>query len=151
VMVCELIALLPQPSVATQVRVIRLVHPMVLVTVVTLGVIGPWHRSLALTPLLKLIGAPHSTVCGPPTPLITGGVVSITVMVWLRLVTLPHPSLAVQVRVITFVQPMVLVTVTNVGVIDPWQASTKLGALKLGALGHSMVVSGPWFTVTTGA
>src|SRR5262245_64709723 len=114
-MVCELVVLLPQPSLATQVRVIRLVHPIVLVTVVTLGVIEPWHRSLAVTPLLKLIGAPHSTVCGPPTPLITGGGVSITVIVCELVVVLPQPSLATQVRVTGRVEPMGWVTLVRLG------------------------------------
>ena len=38
-------------------------------------------------------------VCCPPTPEITGLVVSVTVMVWLAVLVLPHASLAVQVRV----------------------------------------------------
>src|SRR5206468_11320717 len=45
------------------------------------------------------------------------------------------------------VRPTVLVTVVTLGVIAPWQPSTKLGALKLGAAGHSIVPSGPWFSV----
>ena len=72
-----------------------------------------------------------------------GAVVSITVMTCARLVLLPQPSLAVQVRVMMLVQPTVLVTVVTLGVIGPWQPSTKLGALKLGAVGHSIVPSGP--------
>src|SRR3989442_1623946 len=44
----------------------------------------------------------HSMVCGPPTPEISGLVVSVTVMVWLAVLVLPHPSLAVQVRVMLF-------------------------------------------------
>src|SRR6266516_1604930 len=68
-----------------------------------------------------------------------------------RLVLLPQPSLAVQVRVIMLVQPTVLVTVVTLGVIGPCQASTKLGALKLAAVRHSIVPSGPWLTVTAGA
>src|SRR5438445_6287032 len=63
---------------------------------------------------------------------------------------LPQPSLAVQVRVMMLVQPTVLVTVVTLGVIGPWQASTKLGALKLGAVGHSIVPSGPCLTLTSG-
>src|SRR3989442_15892992 len=42
---------------------------------------------------------PHSMVCGPPTPEITGLVVSVTVMVWLAVLVLPQASLAVPVRV----------------------------------------------------
>src|SRR2546425_7969799 len=68
-----------------------------------------------------------------------------------RLVLLPQPSLAVQVRVIMLVQPTVLVTVVTLGVIGPWQASTKLGALKLGAAGHAIVPTAPSLTATSGA
>jgi hypothetical protein len=73
------------------------------------------------------------------------------VIVWLRLVLFPHPSLAVQVRVITFEQPTVFVTVTSLGTITPAQASVNTGALKLGLAGHSIVASAPWATVTAGA
>src|SRR5439155_22441190 len=54
-----------------------------------------------------------------------------------------QPSLVVQVRVMILVQPTVLVTVVTLTFTLAWQASTKLGALKLGAVGHSIVASGP--------
>ena len=72
-----------------------------------------------------------------------GAVVSITVMTCARLVLLPQPSLAVQVRVMILVQPTVLVTVVTLTLTLGWQASTNVGALKLGAAGHSIVASGP--------
>lgn len=43
--------------------------------------------------------AEHSIMEGPGNPLITGGVVSSTVMVCTAVAVLPHPSSAVQVRV----------------------------------------------------
>src|SRR3989442_13035337 len=65
--------------------------------------------------------------CAVPLLTVTAGaVVSITVMTCARLVLLPQPSLAVQVRVMMLVQPTVLVTVVTLGVIGPWQAS-KIG------------------------
>ena len=46
------------------------------------------------------LGVPeHSTVDGPGKPLMTGGVVSSTLITWLAVVVLPQPSSAVQVRV----------------------------------------------------
>src|SRR5438034_10715445 len=68
-----------------------------------------------------------------------------------RLVLLPQPSFAVQVRVMILVQPTVLVTVVTPTLTLAWQASTNVGALKLGAVGHSIVPSGPLLTVTAGA
>src|SRR4030095_7040479 len=150
-MTCARLVLLPQPSLAVQVRVIIFVQPTVLVTVVTLGVIGPWQASTKLG-ALKLGAVGHSIVASRPWSTVTAGaVVSITVMTCARLVLLPQPSLAVQVRVIIFLQTTVLGTVVTLGVIGPWQASTQLGALKLGAAGHSIVASRPWSTVTAGA
>ena len=56
------------------------------------------HASLAVG-ALKLGVAGHSMVAAPPTPLITGAVVSRTVMLWLAVLLLLHASVAVQVRV----------------------------------------------------
>src|SRR5438874_11058654 len=58
-----------------------------------------------------------------------------------RLVLLPFPYTTLFRSVMMLVQPTVLVTVVTLGVIGPWQPSTKLGALKLGAVGHSIVPS----------
>jgi ABC-type spermidine/putrescine transport system permease subunit II len=60
-----------------------------------------------------------------------------------RFVTFPQPSFAVQVRMMMFVQPTVLVSVFSVGIIGPWHPSTNSGALKLGMFGHSIVASRP--------
>src|SRR5438445_4573906 len=78
-------------------------------------------------------------------------VLSISVMTCARLVLLPQPSLAVQVRVMMLVQPTVLVTVVTLGVIGPWQASTKLGALKLGVVRDPVCTPVTPMTGTAGA
>src|ERR1044071_8021457 len=124
----------------------RFEQPTVLVTVTTLGVIAPAHAS-AKVGAVKFGAAGHSIVASAPCACVTiGGAVSITVMVWLRLVLLPQPSFAVQVRVMTFVQPTLFVTVATLGVTAPAHASTNVGALKFGAAGHSIVTSAPWAT-----
>src|SRR6185295_14511938 len=119
------------------------VQPIVLVTVLTSGVIVPAQAS-------KKVGAVnsgavgHSIVASAPWSTVTAGaVVSITVITWLRFVLLPQPSFAVHVRVMIFVQPIVFVTVLTSGVIVPAQASKKVGAVNVGAVGHSMVASAP--------
>src|SRR5258705_13384556 len=75
---------------------------------------------------------------------------SITVITCAAVLLLPQPWLAVLVRVIIFVQPTVLVTVTALGVITPWQASVNTGALNAGAAGHSIVASAPGAVVRIG-
>src|SRR5438093_13545773 len=141
-MTCARLVLLPQPSLAVQVRVMMLVQPTVLVTVVTLGVIGPWQPSTKLG-ALKLGAVGHSIVPSGSLPTRRASdLVSITVMTCARLVLLPQPSLAVQVRVMMLVQPTVLVTVVTLGVIGHWQPATERGAVNLRAVGHSIVPSG---------
>ena len=71
--------------------------------------------------------------------MIAGGVTSITVIVWLAVFVFKQPSCAVHVRVITFVHPMKLVTVTAVGVIAPAHASVNTGAVNTGAFGQLVV------------
>src|SRR5438132_13998879 len=142
-MTCARLVLLPQLSWAVQVRVMMLVQPTVLVTVVTLGVIGPWQPSTKLGALkLGAVGSAERRV-GPGLNVTGGAVVSITVMTCARLVLLPQPSLAVEVRVMILVQPTVLVTVVTLTLTPAWQPYSNLGVLKLGAVGHSIVASGP--------
>src|SRR6185369_9344745 len=144
VITCAAVLLLPQPSLAVHVRVMILVQPTVLVTVTALGAITPWQASVN-TGALNTGADGHSIVASA-----TGAVVSITVITCAAVLLLPHPSLAVQVRVMILVQPTVLVTVTALGAITPWQASVNTGALNTGAAGHSIVASAPGAVVTTG-
>src|SRR5438309_10321241 len=120
-----------------------LVQPTVLVTVVTLTLTLAWQASTYFV-ALKLDPVDHpSFPTRRSSDLTAGAVVSITVMTCARLVLLPQPSLAVQVRVMISVQPTSLVPAHTHTVSLPWQASTNAGALKLGAVGHSIVPSGP--------
>ena len=142
--------LLPQPSFAVQVRVMRFVQPTVFVVVWTLGVITPAQASVN-TGAVKFGVAGHSIVAFAPCAVVTdAGVVSITVITWLRFVLLPQPSFAVHVRVMMFVQPTVFVVVCTLGVITPAQASVNTGAVKLGVAGHSIVAFAPCAVVTAG-
>src|SRR5947207_10386016 len=123
-MTCDRLVLLARPSLAVQVRVMILVQPTVLVTVVTLTLTLAWQASTNVGSLKRGAVGP-SILCSWTSDVFSAGlVVSITVMTCARLVLLPQPSLAVQVRVMMLVQPTVLVTVVTLGVIGPWQPST---------------------------
>src|SRR5437764_14318087 len=107
-MTCARLVLLPQPSLAVQVRVMILVQPTVLVTVVTLTFTPAWQASTNVG-ALKLGAVGHSIVRSEERRAGNdGAVVSITVMTCARLVLLPQPSLAVQVRVRILGQPTVV-------------------------------------------
>src|SRR5262249_57061962 len=92
--------------------------------------------------------AGHSMVVGPGSPLITGLVLSSTLIVWLAVEVFPHASVAVQVRTCTTGQ-VPLVASANVSVGLASQASVAVGVVKLGTAGHSMVV-GPGSPLITG-
>jgi len=142
--------LFPQPSFAVHVRVMMLVEPTAFVTVTTLGTITPAHASVN-TGALNTGAAGHSMVALAPCAVVTSGaVVSTTVITWLRFVLFPHPSFAVHVRVMRFVQPNTFVTVTTLGVITPVHASVNTGVLNTGAAGHSIVAFAPCAVVTAG-
>src|SRR5207253_3213551 len=81
----------------------------------------------------------------PAAPM-AGGVVSTTVMVWLRVTEwLPLQSVASQVRVSAKVPgqvPGVVTSLTRFTVAPP-QVSEAVGGVKLGVAGHSMVALAP--------
>src|SRR5439155_10455633 len=111
VMVWTQLAVLPQASVADQVRAMTLVAPQLLVTEsLKLRLTEPQPSWAAATPVaLVLVSAGHSsTRLGGQV--IVGGVVSRTEMVWMQLLRLPQSSMAVQVRAMTLVAPQVLLT-----------------------------------------
>src|SRR5438309_6109235 len=60
-----------------------------------------------------------------------------------RLVLFSFPTRRSSDLVMMLVQPTVLVTVVTLTFTLAWQASTNVGALKLGAVGHSIVASAP--------
>src|SRR6266446_4585782 len=92
---------LPQGSVACQVRVASKVlpqWPLVLVTVLTIVIVGGPPMSLALG-ASKLQAVPNSTVLLALLQVIAGAVVSTTTTVWLQRLKLPQVSIACHVRV----------------------------------------------------
>ena len=93
------VAVLPQASVAVQVRVEASRFPgselvTVVVTVMTTSL--PLHVSVAVGRSKSQV-APHSTIRSG-TQVIAGGVMSCTVMVWTHWLWLPQASVATQVR-----------------------------------------------------
>src|SRR6266581_38573 len=111
VMVCTQLALLPHSSMAVQVRAMTLVAPQLLVTEsLKLTLTAPQPSWAVATPVaLVSVSAGHSsTTFGGQV--MTGGVVSSTVIVWTQLLLLPQASAAVQVRAMTLVPPQLVVT-----------------------------------------
>src|SRR5207249_969073 len=99
-------ALLPQASVASQVRVASKVlpqWPVVFVTVLTMAFVARPQVSLKLG-ASKVHAAVHSAVLSA-TQVIVGAVVSTTVTFWLQRALLPQASVASQVRVASKVLP----------------------------------------------
>jgi hypothetical protein len=92
----------------------------------------------------------HSMDDGPGTPEIVGGIVSSTLITWVAVAVLPHPSFAVQVRVIVYSfghEPLVVTSANvNVGVL---QLSVAVAVAKFGVPEHSMV-EGPGRALITG-
>src|SRR5207247_1439567 len=107
------------------------------------------HASVAVG-VLNVGVAGHSTVCGPPTPVITGAVVSTTCTVWLAVELLPQWSVAVQVRVTSVAcgQLPGVVTSANVRVGLGSHASVAVGELNVGVAGHWIVCAGPTPEIT---
>jgi hypothetical protein len=131
---------LPQASVARQVRVAEKVLPQVkLVTVLTTMMVLVPQVSVAVGGS-KVQAVPHSTVL-LAAQMITGGVVSRTVTVWLHWAVLPQASVARQVRVAEKVLPQVkLVTVPTTLMLLVPQVSVAVGGSKLHAVPHSTVL-----------
>src|SRR6266581_2701357 len=106
VMVWRQLLLLPQASVAVQVRAMTLVPPQLVVTEsLKLRLTEPQPSRAVATPVkLVLVSAGHSstTFVGQ---VMTGGVVSSTEIVCAQLLLLPQASVAVQVRVMTLLPP----------------------------------------------
>ena len=96
------------------------------------------------------MGWSHSMVAAGPTPLITGSVVSCTVIAWLAVLLLPQSSVAVQVRVRTKFCGQLPGTVAslkvNVGVVS--QLSAEVGVENTMGWSHSIVWAGPTPLIT---
>src|SRR4029077_11288960 len=101
------VLLLPQASVACQVRVASKVlpqWPVTLVTVLRIVIVALPLLSVAVG-ASKVQGAPCSTVLLVLLHVMTGAVVSTTRTFWLQELVLPHASVACQVRVASKVLP----------------------------------------------
>jgi len=149
-MVCDAVAVLPQPSSAVHVLVIlnSFGQEPLVVTSVKLN-IGVPQLSVAVG-VVHEGATEHSIVVGAGKPEMTGGVVSSTLMVCVAVAILPHPSLAVQVRVMLKDpgQGPVVVTSADVNVGKP-QLSVAVGVIHEGVAEHSMV-EGPGRPEMTG-
>ena len=66
-----------------------------------------------------------------PWHCVPGGVVSITVTIWLQFVTLPQPSVIFQVRVTICEHGLLLITVSTKVVFTRQHAESTTGASKL--------------------
>src|SRR5207249_1507152 len=117
------VAVLPQLSVAVQVRVMTLLQlePGLLSVSCTTIVTAPPQLSVAVTAAGGGTLVRHCTATSPGTPLSVGGVVSLTLMRWLAVATLPQRSVAVQVRAMTLLQlePGLLCVCRNTGARVP--------------------------------
>src|SRR3989449_434321 len=139
-------ALLPQASVASQVRVASKVLPQwpaVFVTVLTIALVTKPQVSLKLG-ASKVQAAVHSTVL-LGTQVMVGAVVSTTVTFWLQRALLPQASVASHVRVASKVLPQwpaLLVTVLTIALVTKPQVSLKLGASNVQAAVHSTILLG---------
>jgi hypothetical protein len=147
---CAAVAVFPHPSSAVQVRVIvySFGHAPLVVTSAKVSVGVP---QLSVTVGVTQLGVPeHSTVDGPGKPLITGGVVSSTLMTCAAVAVLPQSSVAVQVRVMVYSFGHEPLTVTSANVsAGVEQLSVAVGVAQLGVAEHS-IVEGPGKPLMTG-
>src|SRR5439155_18813513 len=100
-MICRHVALLPQPSVAVQVRRIMPLPVQLVLSNASakLMLTIPLHVSVAVAmPVLSVVGAMVHSSVRSAGQVMTGGAVSLKLMVCRHVALLPQPSVAVQVR-----------------------------------------------------
>src|ERR1051326_8419067 len=123
-MICVAVLVFLQRSMAVQVRVMILVHPMTLVEAPGVTGSGPSQLSMAVTTSCGGTSLRHCTLrFTGGTPTRTGLMVSTTVMICVATFVFLQRSMAVQVKVIMFVHPMALVEAPGVTGTDPSQLS----------------------------
>ena len=130
----------PHPSVAVHVRVIEYSFGQLPGVVAKLDVrVGVPQLSVAVG--VVHAGVPvHSIVEGPGSPLITGGVVSSTLIVCVATVVFPHASVAVHVRVTEYSFGQLPGVVTSLEVsAGVLQLSVAVGVAQTGVPVHSIV------------
>ena len=142
VMVCDAVELLPQASVAVHVLVTLYScgqDPGVVTSAcVNEGVTAQMSEADGVE---KLGSFGHWMVCGPPTPVITGAVLSSTVMICDAVELLPQASVAVHVLVTLYScgQEPGVVTSACVRVGLAVQLSDAVGEEKIGTFGQTIV------------
>ena len=139
-MVCEAVVVLPHASVAVHVLVTEysVAQGPGVVRSLNLRVVGPQPSDDVGPENTGVAG--HWIVSFAPTPVITGIVLSSTVMVCEAVTVLPQASVAVHVLVTEYsvVQGPGVVTSLNVRVVCP-QASEEVGIENAGVVGHWIV------------
>src|SRR5437016_11102787 len=123
-------------SVATYVRVMICGQVPLTTSGLTVTVTGPPQLSVAFTKAVSGGGTPAEaqTVRSGAHCVMTGAVVSLTVMCWLAVATLPQLSVAVHVRVMMLwqLEPGLVCISTNEGVMGPSQLSPAVTSAGLG-------------------
>ena len=148
VIVCVLVALvLPQASIASQLLVLVKLFAQLPAVVTSLNnlTVGDPHASLAVGAVNDGV-AVHSIVASAPADPITGGVVSVTVIVCVLVaLVLPQASIASQLLVLVklFAQLPAVVTSLNNLTVELPHASLAVGAVNDGVAVHSIVASAP--------
>src|SRR5438034_5033122 len=136
-MVWLAVLLLPQASVAVQVRTCTTGQlPLLVSTKVNVGLASQVSVAVAVA---KLGVAGQSIVLAAGKAAITGAVMSRTLMVWLAVLLLPQASVAVQDRKSTRLHPRQPVT-TNADVCLTTKKSVAVAVAKLGVAGQSIVL-----------
>ena len=134
---------LPQQSIALQLRVVTKVHEFPEVVSPRFCTVAPLHVSDAVG-AVNDGEAGHSTVLFAPGEPIVGLVVSTLVLVWVTVpLVLPQPSTALQLRVVTKAHAFPEVVSPRFCTVAPLHVSDTVGAVKLGEAGHSTVLSAP--------
>ena len=151
--VCEAVDVLPQASVAVQVRVTEYepAQAPFVVTSLNVNVKALPHASVAVA-CANDGAAGHEIVVGAGNAAITGAAVSCTLMVCEAVDVLPQASVAVQVRVTEYepAQAPGVVTSLNVKVNALPQASVAVACANDGVAGHE-IVDGAGSEAITGA
>ena len=132
---------MPQASIAFHVLVIVLVQELPpLTSPPTCCTVAPLQASDAVGGV-KVGVVVHSMVALVPAVPIVGACVSLTVMVWLRVVeVLPHASIAFHVLVTVFKHELPVVTSEpTVSTVAPLHASDAVGGVNDGEAVHSTV------------
>ena len=150
VTVCVQVLLLPQRSVASQMRM-KTIGQLPLVTVLRMVTVTlvPLHASLAVG-ASNFQAVPHWMVL-LVAQVSTGGVVSTTVTVWVQKLVFRQASVTCHVRVIIWEQKVPLVSVLRTAIVGlvPRQGDAATGTPKVHAEPQATVLSGGQTTTSS--